>query len=172
MKSRPKLKINGKTVSTHRHVWEEANGPIPEGWEVHHVDGDRFNNELSNLVAMSPEDHRAHHAHAAQKHPKEKACVVCQKPYEPPPKHRGRSQVCSPICRSRLASMDRTKNNPMRKITPEMSSRIRERLADGERGVDLANEYGVSKATISRHKNLLVKAMIEAAVGGTEGSAS
>jgi hypothetical protein len=31
-----KRKINGKTFSTHRLVYEEAHGPIPEGYLVHH----------------------------------------------------------------------------------------------------------------------------------------
>lgn len=46
----------------HRDVWEYHNGPIPEGYHVHHIDGDPANNEISNLACLSPEEHRLCHA--------------------------------------------------------------------------------------------------------------
>lgn len=42
-------------------VYSTAHGDVPAGWHVHHVDRDRTNNVLSNLVALSPEDHAAEH---------------------------------------------------------------------------------------------------------------
>ena len=33
----------------HRVVWEYYNGVIPKGYHIHHVDGDTYNNEISNL---------------------------------------------------------------------------------------------------------------------------
>lgn len=46
----------------YRQIWEEANGPIPidengNTYEIHHVDGDRTNNDLSNLLCVSIKDH-------------------------------------------------------------------------------------------------------------------
>jgi hypothetical protein len=41
----------------HRYVWEKQHGPIPEGYEVHHVDHDRSNNEISNLEIYTKSDH-------------------------------------------------------------------------------------------------------------------
>lgn len=46
----------------HEEVWKAAHGPIPEGHHVHHVDHDPLNNEASNLVLMTADEHRAHHA--------------------------------------------------------------------------------------------------------------
>jgi len=42
----------------HRLVWEAVNGPLPEDWDVHHIDGDTYNNSISNLEAM----HHGHHS--------------------------------------------------------------------------------------------------------------
>jgi hypothetical protein len=46
----------------HRDVWAAANGPIPDGWHVHHVDHDRDNNDPSNLQALPAAVHNHHHA--------------------------------------------------------------------------------------------------------------
>lgn len=45
----------------HRRIYEEHYGPIPEGYHVHHVDLDCTNNHPSNLVALTPADHRKAH---------------------------------------------------------------------------------------------------------------
>lgn len=46
----------------YRKIWEKANGPIPldehgRSYEIHHIDGDRSNNSLENLVCISIEEH-------------------------------------------------------------------------------------------------------------------
>lgn len=50
-------------VALHRAVWEAHNGPIPRGrqWHVHHLDGDRANNAISNLELVTAKEHAAHH---------------------------------------------------------------------------------------------------------------
>lgn len=50
-----------KTALLHRYLWERSNGPIPKGCHVHHVDGDRANNAMENLVLMTASEHRAYH---------------------------------------------------------------------------------------------------------------
>jgi hypothetical protein len=45
----------------HRDVWSAANGPIPDGWHIHHRDHDRGNNDLANLEALSAKRHHGHH---------------------------------------------------------------------------------------------------------------
>lgn len=37
----------------HNLVWEKANGKIPKGYRVLHLDGNRSNNDLDNLILMS-----------------------------------------------------------------------------------------------------------------------
>ena len=51
---------NGKRL--HRAVWEYHNGEIPEGYHIHHIDGNRFNNDITNLSLMPGLDHMKEHA--------------------------------------------------------------------------------------------------------------
>lgn len=46
----------------HRYVWKVCNGEIPEGYEIHHIDHDKSNNDISNLELLEANEHRAHHA--------------------------------------------------------------------------------------------------------------
>ena len=48
----------------HRAVWEFYNGPIPEGYHVHHIDEDRANNEIENLALMPGVEHITNHGKA------------------------------------------------------------------------------------------------------------
>ncbi|MGX1840596.1 HNH endonuclease signature motif containing protein [Streptomyces diastaticus] len=41
----------------HRAVWRTERGPIPEGWHIHHKDGDPGNNDIANLEALTPLQH-------------------------------------------------------------------------------------------------------------------
>lgn len=50
-------KRNGGIAYLHRDVWEHHRGPIPEGFHVHHVDGDTGNNAIENLECLSPRQH-------------------------------------------------------------------------------------------------------------------
>ena len=45
----------------HRDVWEFHNGKIQKGFQIHHIDGDTSNNDISNLECLSFQSHRAEH---------------------------------------------------------------------------------------------------------------
>lgn len=41
----------------HRAVWTHHNGPIPAGYDVHHRDGNKQNNDPANLECLPKADH-------------------------------------------------------------------------------------------------------------------
>lgn len=45
----------------HRYVWEHYCGKIPEGFQVHHIDGDKSNNVIDNLALMTNSAHQRLH---------------------------------------------------------------------------------------------------------------
>lgn len=50
-------KHHKNTGGIHRKVWESVNGKIPKGHHIHHIDGNPYNNELSNLTCVTAEEH-------------------------------------------------------------------------------------------------------------------
>jgi hypothetical protein len=45
----------------HRAVWAEKNGKIPDGYHIHHINGNFLDNDISNLKCLSVEEHSAIH---------------------------------------------------------------------------------------------------------------
>lgn len=41
----------------HRYIWEQANGVMPKGWVIHHLNGIKTDNRLENLLAVPREKH-------------------------------------------------------------------------------------------------------------------
>lgn len=52
----------------HLEMWEQANGPIPAGHDVHHRDGDKTNNVLDNLELLTKSEHGRRHGFAGNQH--------------------------------------------------------------------------------------------------------
>lgn len=48
-------------IRMHRYVWEYYNGEIPKGYCIHHIDHDKSNNDISNLMLMTIEEHSSLH---------------------------------------------------------------------------------------------------------------
>ena len=46
-----------KTERIHRLVYETFVGKIPKGYQIHHKDGNKQNNELENLAMLTPREH-------------------------------------------------------------------------------------------------------------------
>ncbi len=49
------------SVLLHRAVWEHHNGPIPDGYDIHHGDGNPLNNDIENLECIDRAEHRSEH---------------------------------------------------------------------------------------------------------------
>jgi len=42
----------------YRRLWEKLNGKkIPDGYHIHHLDNDKTNNNIKNLLCLSPQEH-------------------------------------------------------------------------------------------------------------------
>lgn len=47
----------GKSTLVHRGCWEAHNGPIPDGLEIHHLNGKPEDNRIGNLAMMTHKTH-------------------------------------------------------------------------------------------------------------------
>lgn len=59
------------TLATHRRarrIWAQANGPIPVGCHIHHIDHDHTNNNLENLACMPASEHGRLHSIGPEYH--------------------------------------------------------------------------------------------------------
>ena len=92
------------SATDHRKIYETHVGPIPKdedgrSYEIHHIDGNHNNNELSNLLCVSIKEHYEIHKSQGDI----KACLIMS--------HR---MKVSPEEKSYLARLSNTgKNNPM-----------------------------------------------------------
>lgn len=53
--------VNGKRPRLHRYIWELFNGTIPKGYDVHHKDHNKDNNEIDNLELLTKREHIEKH---------------------------------------------------------------------------------------------------------------
>jgi hypothetical protein len=54
--------VERKRKYLHRKVWEDFYGEIPKGFTIHHKDGNKLNNDITNLVLISNVEHSRMHA--------------------------------------------------------------------------------------------------------------
>lgn len=53
-----------KKRQNYRKIYEQHYGPIPDKYQIHHIDFNCENNEPSNLIAVTPEEHAKIHIEA------------------------------------------------------------------------------------------------------------
>jgi hypothetical protein len=61
-----------KGKSLHRYVYEQFMGPIPSDMVIHHIDEDKNNNTIGNLVMMTRSNHNRHHTRNMSEQTKKK----------------------------------------------------------------------------------------------------
>ena len=68
--------IEGKRKRLHIYVWEYFNGPIPSGYQIHHIDEDKSHNDIDNLECLTLHDHMSLHGKEYQETEKAKEHFV------------------------------------------------------------------------------------------------
>lgn len=76
-------------IALHRKIWEDNNGEIPKGYDIHHADGNPHNNNLTNLVCVGSKKHDS----AAKSKNKDLICRHCGKKYKA-----NKGKFCSKRC--------------------------------------------------------------------------
>lgn len=97
------------TVQTlyHRAVMEDYLGrKLLRSEVVHHINGNRYDNRIENLLLTTQKEHNRIHK---EKLPKTKICKICGKEFVPPVKHRGRNIICSKKCWLEFLKQNRQK---------------------------------------------------------------
>lgn len=56
-----KITYNGNRERLHVYVWRYFNGPVPDGYHVHHKDEDKDNNDIENLTCIRGKTHMKYH---------------------------------------------------------------------------------------------------------------
>ena len=55
------IRNSGKAVGlAHRYIWERANGPIPAGMQINHINGIKDDNRLCNLELVTASENTKH----------------------------------------------------------------------------------------------------------------
>ena len=57
----PCISLKDRTFTLHRLVWEVHYGPIPEGYQIHHIDFDKKNYDITNLQLVDRKTHNLIH---------------------------------------------------------------------------------------------------------------
>lgn len=84
-----------KCTNIHREVFRYYNGKIPEGYDIHHIDNNPNNNDISNLQMLTRLEHRAIHSKPSVR----KICPYCGKEFTL--KHPSeKKKFCSTKCSS------------------------------------------------------------------------
>ena len=103
----------------YRKIWEGVNGKIPKddngmSYEVHHLDGDRNNNDISNLICVSIKEHYDIHFNQQDYY----ACASIKKRMELTVEERK-------ILSEKIAEANRSRPNPFN--DPEIQKKIQEK---------------------------------------------
>lgn len=124
--------LKNKCYKCNRTKWLGQNIPL----ELHHIDGDRFNNNLSNIIVLCPNCHTISTDYDDRKVKKSK-CRICKKRFF------GRNRFCSKQC----YMQSRANRPPYKKINvPPLDDMIKRKNNIG--AIAYAKELRISVATL------------------------
>lgn len=106
-----------KRTRLHRDMWEYFNGPIPDGYVVHHKDHDRSHNDMDNFELITKKEHDIL---TQQNLTIEVQCVICGKKYLARKNPNYDYSICSKPCEKRAARLRKNPNAAIRNRKPLM----------------------------------------------------
>lgn len=78
-----KIYKNNRRIRLHRYIWEQYNGEIPKDYDIHHIDHNKDNNDISNLEMLTKEEHKKRHNEEISDYVKEKYRINLEKNARP-----------------------------------------------------------------------------------------
>ena len=96
----------------HRDVWTFHHGAIPKGYDIHHVDFDKANNQIENLQCLTRKEHRQLHCALHEPKQHELTCAVCGKSFLSGDKKRKRCPECLAEYKRQCEENRQAKLNP------------------------------------------------------------
>ena len=97
--------ISKRYDAAHIAAFKYCCGDIPDGYEIHHKDENRDNNDVSNFQILTRSEHAR--LHAVKKFSKEiRTCPICGKEFEVDKE--SKAQCCSESCTHKLPYFKRT----------------------------------------------------------------
>lgn len=154
MKSRYKrIVVDGRCLLEHRAVVEKALGrKLLSSEQIHHVNGNRYDNRIENLLVVTQAEHDLIHK---WKYHNKKECVICGKEFNPCASKRKTAKVCSKECKLIL---DR-QNAQKRKKPINQFTLTGELIKTWSSARDIQNDLGYCESNICKCcKNKIPKA--------------
>lgn len=134
--------LNGKPYQLHRKIMEDHIGrKLKRNEWVHHINEDKLDNRIENLVIVTPYDHVQIHK---RKYPIDYVCKVCGRTFTRLSTRYGEVVTCSKKCMGEWFKMNSTSKKPIVQYSLDG-----EQIKEWESITDAANELNVSISSIS-----------------------
>ena len=143
--SKPFKETNRKSYSVYQKAWVEFNGcDIPKGYHIHHLDGNRKNNNPENLICVSPQLHYEIHLALWERYGRRKdlaASLFLKKEIDNPKKLPSPNKGVKMSKESRLKISNSKKGKPSWNKGLKMSDKARMNMSISQTGKSWTEDH-------------------------------